>query len=205
MSNHLYRNSVYPRLTGGTGNWRKQITRSKARVIGRVGSLPFKARILEVGCDHAIMLRMLEKEGHEVHGIDVNPDAVRLANHPRVIFGSADAVPHQNSAFDACIASHVIEHLEDPRQLLSEARRVLKPGGKLVLLYPWELFRGMTIIPDVVLQGKPWKLLREIHRHVFYPKDIQVMAQDFAFTHIRSKLFWGFPYLTPQFITVLQK
>ena len=202
---HIYRNDAYPRLTGGTGKWRERVTRSKARMISRMSGLPPKARILEVGCDHAVMLRMLEKAGHEMHGVDVNEDAVRLANHPRVRYGNADAIPHQGNTFDVCIASHVIEHLEEPHRLVIEAHRVLKPGGKLILIYPWELFRGMTIIPDVIFRGKPWRLLKEIHRHIFYPKNIQAMARISAFSHVRSKLFWGFPFIFPQFITVLQK
>jgi len=202
---HIYRNSAYPRLTAGTGKWRERVTRSKERIIHRLGNLPPRARILEVGCDHAVMLRMLEKSGHEVHGVDVNKDAVRLANHPRVQYGTADALPHEDASFDVCIASHVIEHLDEPQRLVEEAKRVLKPGGKLILIYPWELFQGMTIVPDVLLHGKPWRMIKEIHRHVFYPKRIRVLAKLFSFTHTHSRLFWGFPFIFPQFITVLEK
>lgn len=175
------------------------------RMIRRLAQIFPSARVLEVGCDHGVMVRMLEAYGVVAHGIDVNDDAVQLASHPRITRGSADNIPYPEVSFDSCIASHVIEHLEDPDALIRETARVLRPGGTLVLLYPWEIFRGMTVIPDVLWDNKPWRMIREIHRHVFTPKKIQELAARFSFAHVRTRLFWGFPYLVPQFITVLRK
>jgi ubiquinone/menaquinone biosynthesis C-methylase UbiE len=118
----------------------------------------------------------------------------------------AGNLPHPEESFDICISSHVIEHLEDPAELLQEAERVLKPGGLLALLYPWELFRGMTVIPELLVNGqlpRP-EVLQRIHRHVISPARVRGYGAS-AWVEQSSGLFWGFPYAVPQYYSVLKK
>jgi SAM-dependent methyltransferase len=49
----------------------------------------------------------------------------------------AHAIPVDDGHFDAVLMSEVLEHLEDPVSSLAEARRVLKPGGRLVATMPF--------------------------------------------------------------------
>lgn len=48
--------------------------------------------------------------------------------------GTAEALPFPDESFDAAVSAFVLCSVEDPASVLAEARRVLKPGGKLVLL-----------------------------------------------------------------------
>lgn len=50
---------------------------------------------------------------------------------------SADAIPVDEEVFDAVVMSEVLEHLIEPEAALAEARRVLKPGGRLLATMPF--------------------------------------------------------------------
>jgi SAM-dependent methyltransferase len=203
----LYSYALYPRSIPGSGVYRELITRSKFALIRSSVSIGSATRMLEIGCDHGVLLRMLEQLGAECHGVDINADAVEQSRHPRIKHASAAKLPFGESAFDVCISSHVIEHLERPEELLREAARVAKPQGALVLLYPWELFRGMTVIPDLVINGHvphP-RALRRIHRHILTPLRVRRLAEPFGWREERSGRFWGFPYLVPQYFSLLRR
>jgi SAM-dependent methyltransferase len=51
-----------------------------------------------------------------------------------VVYGKAEALPYENEQFDAIVYTLVLCSVRDVRQALAEARRVLRPGGRLVLL-----------------------------------------------------------------------
>ncbi len=52
------------------------------------------------------------------------------------VYGDALAIPFRADTFDTVLCTQVIEHVPEPWQLLCEARRVLRPGGRLVLTAP---------------------------------------------------------------------
>jgi predicted SAM-dependent methyltransferase len=73
---------------------------------------------------------------------------------------------YDNSSFDAFICSHVLEHVPDDRQALSELWRVLKPGGWGILMVPINL--AITSIdedPSVTDIGERWRRFGQ-HDHV---------------------------------------
>lgn len=79
---------------------------------------------------------LLDRAGRLV-GID--PDAEALAENPLPILkyeGSAEHVPEPDESFDVITANMVAEHLESPEQVLREASRLLRPGGRLLLHTP---------------------------------------------------------------------
>ena len=203
----LYSGALYPRSIPGSGAWREWITRSKFALIRSCVNIGPGTRLLEIGCDHGVLLRMLESLGAECHGVDINADAVANSRHPRIKQASAYQLPFREVSFDVCISSHVIEHLEDPEELLREAARVARQDAALVLLYPWELFRGMTVIPDLIINGHvphPQALSR-IHRHLMTPDRVRELAEPFGWRETYSGRFWGFPYLVPQYFSVLRR
>ena len=86
------------------------------------------------------------------------------------------ALPLPSSSADLFYCSHVIEHIPDHEQMLREAARVLRPGGCLVLWYPFELFRGMTVVPELLVAGRPIALARAYHLHRFSPRQLRAPA-----------------------------
>jgi 2-polyprenyl-3-methyl-5-hydroxy-6-metoxy-1,4-benzoquinol methylase len=114
------------------------------------------ADVLDVGCSQGIASILLAREGHRVIGIDREHEAIRAARErldqeetpvrERVEFkvGEGRAVGFPDGSFDAVLLGEVLEHQLDPGRLLDEARRVLRPGGRMVITTPY----GIHPYPD---------------------------------------------------------
>lgn len=94
--------------------------------------------LLDVGCGSGAMLASMQERGWRVEGVDIDPKAVQNARAKglKVHLGSLAEQKFPTNIFDTITMSHVIEHVLDPLALLRECRRVLKPGGCLVVMTP---------------------------------------------------------------------
>ena len=100
-----------------------------------------KLDVLDVGCGPGAQVCRWGREGHAVAGLDVSSafiDAARarvekegLSADLRV--GTATALPFEDESFDVCLLPELLEHVEDWRTCVTEAVRVLRPGGVLYL------------------------------------------------------------------------
>jgi len=96
-------------------------------------------RVLDLGCGLGDFAAALAQHGAAVVGCDVAETALRLARarHPGVEFvRSGEELPFADASFDVVWAGEVLEHVQDGLGLLAEARRVLRPGGRLLLSTP---------------------------------------------------------------------
>lgn len=98
-----------------------------------------RGRLLDVGCGSGRFLAKMRNFGWEVTGVEPDPKAVEVARKVldiEVCQGTLEDTEFTQDSFDALTMSHVIEHVADPLVLLKECKRVLKPGGRLVLVTP---------------------------------------------------------------------
>ena len=91
-------------------------------------SLSPSADVLEVGAGQGRLLHFLSRRGHSgrLVGLDPQPGA-------GVQIGSAEDLPFPTASFDVVLMVRMLSHCADPLQALTEARRVLRPGGTIVI------------------------------------------------------------------------
>jgi SAM-dependent methyltransferase len=100
--------------------------------------LPARARILDAGCGSGRNMVEFARHG-VVTGIELSQTSVDLARERgagEVVEGSVLDMPFDADAFDLAASLDVIEHLQDDLQALRELRRVVAPGGSLLVTVP---------------------------------------------------------------------
>jgi len=101
-----------------------------------------RPQILDVGCGTGANLFMLAELG-EVEGVDISPQTIAFCQArglSNVRLGAAEALPYDDNQFDLVTALDVVEHLDDDVGALREMRRVIRPGGRLLLFVPAFMF-----------------------------------------------------------------
>src|ERR687890_36517 len=101
-----------------------------------------RPRILDVGCGTGANLLMLSKYG-EAEGVDISEDALAFCRErglDKVKLGAAEELPYEDGSFDLVTALDVVEHMDDDLGGLKEMRRVLRPGGRVLLFVPTFMF-----------------------------------------------------------------
>lgn len=115
--------------------------RGRRKVLERVIDdlrLPARARILDAGCGSGRNMVELARHG-TVTGIELSEPSVALARERgtgEVVAGSVLEMPFEAGSFDLAASLDVIEHLEDDLAALRELRRVVAPGGSLLVTVP---------------------------------------------------------------------
>jgi SAM-dependent methyltransferase len=126
-----------------TEEWQFQIPNRKEYLLAQMGK---GKRILDVGCLSGKLSRLMMDQNNEVWGIEVNPAAAELAQRRgvrvKVVDVEQEGFPFESASFDVVHAGEFLEYLYDTKLFFEEARRVLKPGGLLLLTAPnlnsWE-------------------------------------------------------------------
>jgi SAM-dependent methyltransferase len=125
-----------------------------------------RARILDVGCGTGANLLVLSEFG-DAEGVDVSPDALAFCRErglENVRLGAAEAMPYADREFDLVTAFDVVEHMDDDVAGLREMRRVLRPGGRLLLFVPTFMF--LWGVQDEVSHHRRRYRLAELERAV---------------------------------------
>lgn len=152
---------------------------------GELGSLKDK-RILDAGCGDGVLTYEIFKKGAKAFGVDTSKEALDFAEKKlfslkaRAEFRleSCTNTSFGEDCFDAVVSSDVIEHLEDPRELLQEIKRILKDKGIALISTP------------VRFTGPP---MDEQHVNEWFPEEFKKLVcesfpdSQFFFSH---PLFW---------------
>lgn len=159
-------------------------------------------RILEIGCAKGQVVKAVQDLGPETYGIDINHKAIAEGVTRNLQAMSAEDLRFEDEHFDKIYSFHTIEHVSSPKKMLQEISRVLKPGGKALIVYPAEPVRGLfSILASFIMFRHPFNA-RKIHLHKLTPKKIQGMLSGTELEHLES----GFSIARgPEFFTVLRK
>jgi SAM-dependent methyltransferase len=127
-------------------SWDSPAGRERARRRGDLfiqrGALGPGVTALELGCGTGLFLEHVARTGASVRAIDISPDLLARARERVARFtsvqldrGDAERLPYRDGSFDVVYGSSVLHHL-DVATTLSEAHRVLRPGGRIVFAEP---------------------------------------------------------------------
>jgi SAM-dependent methyltransferase len=101
---------------------------------------------LDVGSKYADLSQLLDSYSIRCVRIDVQPREDRRD----LLLGDGHRLPFADASFDFVVLSHVLAHVNDVETFMAEIRRVVKPGGRLILVqsnrYGWWKFWGYYIL-----------------------------------------------------------
>ena len=176
--------------------------RSHLDRIDRLAPISAGDRVLEVGCGQGHLTRAFAERGVDIVGIDANPHAPDVAGDGKVLHMKAESLEFDDETFDYVVSVHAIEHIPELGAALSEMTRVLRRGGKAVLIYPAEPIMGLYAIPtSMILHGTPFKA-REVHCQKLWPTKLRAMFQPLGMTPVSSEFSL---FKSPQFASVFAK
>jgi len=163
-----------------------------------LGHIRAGERVLDVGCGEAHFAKALVNAGAEVVGIDVAAEPLRRARerHPELDLRqmpAAGAWPLEDASFDAVWAGEVIEHVADTAGWLSEARRVLRSGGSLLLSTP---DHGRLRMLRWALEPRAFEAHfdpRADHLRFYRSRTLTELLEDFGFQDVAVRLAGGPP------------
>lgn len=145
------------------------------------------ASVLELGCGNRAYQRAVERAGYKYVGADLGDNS-----HADVVIAPNGIVPVADKSYEAVLSIQVLEHVPDPAAYLAEARRLLKPGGRLVLSThgfwayhpsPTDYWRWTNAGLRKLLEDQGYKVLHFTGVMGMVPAALQ-MIQD----HLRRKL-----------------
>lgn len=156
--------------------------------------IPKDKKILDVGCSYGFFLKMISerREPERVTGVDLNPEDVERAKSlglPNSDFYTGDAEDLNflsPNSMDVVVCTEVLEHVRKPKNALKEFKRVLRPGGKLILTVPND--KKLHLIKKLIHKFKLGKFFKNPptgensgHLHVFSKKIILKLLEKSGF------------------------
>ena len=107
--------------------------------------------ILDLGCGEGITLEKICTifNGRRIIGIDIDNENIAICRERGLPATKGDVyhIDMPDESLDCCILSEVIEHLDDPKSAFLEIKRVLRPGGRLIVVFPNDsVFRLARIV-----------------------------------------------------------
>jgi 2-polyprenyl-6-hydroxyphenyl methylase/3-demethylubiquinone-9 3-methyltransferase len=141
-------------------------------------------KILDIGCGGGLLTNALAKRGHTVSGIDLSASSLDIAKQAdstasvRYTLASADALPYPAETFDVVCAMDLLEHVDNPENVIAEASRVLKKNG----LFFFHTFSRNLLSWFLVIKGVEWAVPNTPPRmHVYSlflnPQEVELFCQ----------------------------
>ena len=134
-------------------------------------------RVLDLGCRDGA-LSATYAQGNEIVGVDADREALAEAEQLGIETHWADlddSLPFADESFDVVVAGELLEHLRDPRRVVADVRRVLRPGGTFVASVP-NAYRLKNRV-RFALGRKPEE--DPTHLQMFAPSDVRTLLAGF--------------------------
>ncbi len=168
-------------------------------------------KVLDLGCGNGRMLELFKEKSVYYAGVDNSEKLIDIARekYPGVDFRVADALklPFPDNYFDEIISIAVLHHIPSAdfrKHFVEEAKRVLKPGGLLIITV-WDLWRRLDSLRRIakfsllIIFGKtkldfkdvfvPWQKTVNRYLHCFTKKELKKLAKEAGFEIVKVGTF----------------
>jgi SAM-dependent methyltransferase len=142
---------------------------------------PSATRVVDIGCSRGQFVGFAAEAGFQAEGVEPAPDIATAARALglNVHTGLLEEQHYPDATFDAASLFEVVEHLREPLPLLKECRRILKPGGVLLIS------TGNAASWTVAAMGARWDYFHIEkdggHISFFNPQSIAALAHNAGF------------------------
>jgi ArsR family transcriptional regulator len=137
-----------------------------------------KVRYVDLGIGDGLLTLMLAQIAERITAVDISPEMLnqlkiragkRGLDNIDCVEGEIEDLPLEDHSFDVAVLSQALHHAKQPEQALAEARRVLVPGGRLLVI-------------DLLAHNEDWVRDRLQHRHLgFTEPDLERLLEDAGF------------------------
>lgn len=161
--------------------------RTFRRQLNFINNYTVKGNLLDIGTAGGSFLKVAKEDGWSVEGIEPNKWLCEwgFKNYGiKIKQGVLKDYKFPSNNFDLITLWDVLEHTSDPRSVLKECCRILKPGGTILINYP----DVDTIIHK--LMGRRWIFYLSVHLYYFTPKTLTKMLENEGFKPLIFKNHW---------------
>jgi ubiquinone/menaquinone biosynthesis C-methylase UbiE len=155
-----------------------------------------KKKVLDVGCGNGYVLKNYAKEGAQVYGVDITPASIDLCKkrfNLNNISGNfqvanAEELPFPDNYFDCVSSMGVLHHVPNTEKAVSEIFRVLKPGGRLIVMFYYKnsfLYRMNFSIRSIFENKTKQQMVNEFDGignpkgWVYSKSDLRILLKNF--------------------------
>jgi len=130
-----YIDQMYGEVIRPRGTYPRQLCSHLLSVYGSGGGAP----ILDLGCGRGDFSEAFKSLGLEVYSCDLESSKYHEGLNVSYFNSEEDVWPYEDNSLSMIFTKSVLEHIKNPEHFFTEARRVLKDNGKLIVLVPdWE-------------------------------------------------------------------
>lgn len=159
--------------------------------------VPRNVRVLDIGCGLGQSVAYHNKRGCEAYGVETDKNIQNIADtfNLKIKIGTFDCRDYEQEYFDYITLDQVIEHFNNPMQILEDISSVLKPGGHVIMTTP-----NVSGLPRYIF-GRKWINWHvPYHLHHFSKKSILLLAEKNGFEVICMKTLTSSSWMYYQWI-----
>jgi SAM-dependent methyltransferase len=146
--------------------------------------------IVEIGCATGALLASFKDAGWEALGVEAGPSMAAYARSTfglHIATGTIETAGLQEGAHDVALATHLVEHLNDPRSFLRAVRRALRSDGALYLVTPnSDGFQARML-------GERWRSAIRDHLYLFSVRTLSALLVSEGFIVEYTGTWGGWP------------
>ena len=140
-------------------------------------------KVLEVGCGRGEFIQAFKKLGLDCYGVDISDYSIEKLSDIKMkkTDVTCEPLPYADNTFDVVYHKSLIEHFFSPDNLTKETYRVLKPGGRVIILTP-DWVSTMKVFYEDFTHCRPYD-----------KNSLHDLLEIYGFADVQSELFYQYP------------